>query len=466
MKALLFRYSLPRLACTKLAALTTPRAFVAGLAPTRLEEVPEPEAGGGWVACDTVVAGICGSDAKQVFLEGSFDNPLTALISFPHVLGHEAVGRRRDTGERVVLDPWLPCAPRGLEPCPACRQGQHVRCQRFTEGELGATIHLGNCARRGGVHAERFAAHESQLHAVPEGVGDEEAVLADPVAVSLRHVLRTPPAAGRPALVYGTGTLGLCAIALLRHLHPSLEIWAVSRPGARAALARRLGATQVLVGASDHHVGRVAELCGTKPLRPWSGRPWLQDGPAVVYDTVGSPESIETSLRLVATGGEIAVSGVEAPKRFEWTPQTRVRPLLRPPGRGLRRDCGHHPPLSPLALEGGVSGHRAAGPDRGGEGAAGAVAPDRGDRRAAICPRMGVSVLDRTPRDEIRCGRVPTSGLRGEPLYLGHCVAGSCVGPARSGVHSLPEALRRPRTRGDRPRCPPPPRRQSRCPPH
>jgi threonine dehydrogenase-like Zn-dependent dehydrogenase len=40
----------------------------------------------------------------------------------------------------------------------------------------------------------------------------------------------------------------------------------------------------------------------------------------VVYDTVGSPESIETALRLVATGGEIAVSGVEAPRRFEWTP--------------------------------------------------------------------------------------------------------------------------------------------------
>ncbi len=59
---------------------------------------------------------------------------------------------------------------------------------------------------------------------------------------------------------------------------------------------------------------------GHEPLIPWSKRPWLQDGPAVVYDTVGSPESVETSLRLLQTGGTLVISGVEPPKRFEWTP--------------------------------------------------------------------------------------------------------------------------------------------------
>jgi threonine dehydrogenase-like Zn-dependent dehydrogenase len=319
-KALRFRYSPPRLAAAKLGGFFTPRAFVSALGPTRLEEVPEPEAPAGWVPCDTLVAGICGSDSKQVFLNGARDNPLTGLISFPHVLGHEAVGRRRDTGARVVLDPWLGCAARGLTPCEACRHGQQAQCRRFAEGTLQPALHLGNSADRGGVHAERFAAHASQLHPVPETVSTEAAVLADPVSVSLRHVLRTPPDPRRPALVYGCGTLGLCAIALLRHLHPGLEIWAVSRPGKRGELARKLGASRLLVGRPDDHVGRVAELLGVAPITPWSGRSWLQDGPAVVYDTVGSPESVETSLRLVATGGSIAVSGVEAPRRFEWTP--------------------------------------------------------------------------------------------------------------------------------------------------
>ena len=54
---------------------------------------------------------------KQILLNGSRDNPLTALVSFPHVLGHEVVGRRVDTGQRVVLKPWLSSAlPRGIDP--------------------------------------------------------------------------------------------------------------------------------------------------------------------------------------------------------------------------------------------------------------------------------------------------------------------------------------------------------------
>ena len=40
----------------------------------------------------------------------------------------------------------------------------------------------------------------------------------------------------------------------------------------------------------------------------------------MVYDTIGSTETVETSLRLLQTGGTLVVSGVEPPKRFEWTP--------------------------------------------------------------------------------------------------------------------------------------------------
>jgi threonine dehydrogenase-like Zn-dependent dehydrogenase len=64
----------------------------------------------------------------------------------------------------------------------------------------------------------------------------------------------------------------------------------------------------------------VARRAGATPLVPWSRRGWLQDGPAVVYDTVGSAETVQTSLRLLGTGGTLVVSGVEPPRRFEWTP--------------------------------------------------------------------------------------------------------------------------------------------------
>ncbi len=271
--------------------------------------------------CQTIVSGFCGSDAKQILLNGSRDNPLTALLSFPHVLGHEAVARRTDTGQRVVLNPWLSCAPRGIEPpCAACEIGRYPWCRNFTRGIIPPALHIGNCAGAAGAHAERFVAHEGQLFGVPDGVDDEVAVLADPVSVSLRTILLHPPEAGLPVMVYGSGTLAFAAIALIRRLYPGIEVWAVTRPGSRAAMAEQMGAHAVLPSGPDALVAAVADRLGVRPLVPWSGREWLQDGPSVVYDTIGSIETVETALRLLNTGGTLVVSGVEPPGRFEWTP--------------------------------------------------------------------------------------------------------------------------------------------------
>ena len=322
MKALVFRHSLAREAASAIGGRVDQRAFVSRFAPTRIEDVAEPPLpAADWVRVQTTFSGLCGSDVKQILLNGSRDNPLTALVSFPHVLGHEVVGRRLDSGERVVLNPWLSCGPRGIDPpCVACRDGRYPWCRNFRSGDLPASIHLGNCAAAGGAHAERFAAHVSQLFAIPEGVCDEAAVLADPVSVSLRSVLLAPPPADQPVLVYGSGTLAFAVIALVRFLFPDTEVWAATRPGARAELAARLGAHAVLSSVPDPLVAAVARRVGGSALVPWSGREWLQDGPAVVYDTIGSVETVETSLRLLATGGTLVISGVEPPKRFEWTP--------------------------------------------------------------------------------------------------------------------------------------------------
>jgi threonine dehydrogenase-like Zn-dependent dehydrogenase len=322
MKALVFRHNLAREAASAIGGRVDRRAFAWRFAPVRIEDIDElPLPAPDWVRVETTFSGLCGSDVKQILLNGSRDNPLTALVSFPHVLGHEVVGRRTDTGERVVLNPWLSCGPRGINPpCVVCQEGRYPWCRNFRSGDLPVSIHLGNCAAAAGAHAERFAAHTGQLFGIPENVSDEAAVLADPVSVSLRSVLLAPPAKGQPVLVYGSGTLAFAAIALLRHLYPGTEVWAATRPGARAGLATRLGAHAVLSATPDELVAQVARRVSTTPLQPWSKRDWLQDGPAVVYDTIGSTETVETSLRLLTTGGTLVVSGVEPPKRFEWTP--------------------------------------------------------------------------------------------------------------------------------------------------
>src|ERR1700729_4009779 len=218
----MFRHNLAREAARTIRRRGGGRALGSRLAPVRIEDVDDlPLPADDWVRVQTTFSGLCGSDVKQILLNGSRDNPLTALVSFPHVLGHEVVGRRMSDGARVVLNPWLSCVPRGIDPpCEACKAGRYPWCRNFRSGDLPVSIHLGNCAAAFGAHAERFAAHPAQLFAIPGGVSDEAAVLADPVSVSLRSILLAPPPGGQPVLVYGSGPPAFAAGGLLRHLYP------------------------------------------------------------------------------------------------------------------------------------------------------------------------------------------------------------------------------------------------------
>jgi threonine dehydrogenase-like Zn-dependent dehydrogenase len=192
-------------------------ALLKGLAATPMDliEVEDPKpVGPDWVVLRSRLTGICGSDAKQVFMENAeaeMDNAMTALISFPQVLGHELVatveevgpeaGTAVEQGQRVVLNPWLSCGPRGIDPpCPACQAGDLSLCWSFTDGRLSAGIHTGNAKEATGGFAELVPAHRSMVIPVPDAVPDEVAVLADPFAVSLHAVTRTPPRPGGRAV--------------------------------------------------------------------------------------------------------------------------------------------------------------------------------------------------------------------------------------------------------------------------
>ena len=103
MKALVFRHNLAREAVSAIGGHVDRHAFVSRLAPVRLEDVNElPLPAQDWVRVETTFSGLCGSDVKQILLNGSRDNPLTALVSFPHVLGHEVVGRARSCSRRLL----------------------------------------------------------------------------------------------------------------------------------------------------------------------------------------------------------------------------------------------------------------------------------------------------------------------------------------------------------------------------
>ena len=288
-----------------------------------------------WVVTRPILAGICGSDAKLVlgdFGEGDVDNPMAAFSSIPHIPGHEVVaevvelGPRAsglEVGQRVVLNPWLTCAPRGVEPlCPPCQAGDLNLCWSFTRGAFGPGVHVGVTTDVPGAWADLLAAHDSMLIPVPDAVPDTLAVLADPFAVSMHAILRHPPPPGGKVVVYGAGALGTTSVAALRALFPDVEVAVVARFAAQARLAESLGATKVF----EHEprlalVEQLAAWSGGVLHTPFDGLPVAHPGGIdVVYDTIARPETLEVGVRVLAERGTLVQSGVHTPGRWEWTP--------------------------------------------------------------------------------------------------------------------------------------------------
>jgi threonine dehydrogenase-like Zn-dependent dehydrogenase len=302
--------------------------------PVDLRTMPDPVvAGEHSVVCAPRLAGVCGSDARLLLgdlTEGDLDNPMAAFSPLPFVLGHEVVADVVEAGsaatvgpgDRVVLNPWLSCAPRGLAPCAACVAGDLAQCERFLHHGLGPGLHVGVAAGAPGAFATRFAAHDSQLHLVPEGVADEAAVLADPFSVSLHAVLRTPPRPRGRALVIGAGALGTTAVAVLRRWFPEIEVAVLCRYDHQREAVRRLGAHL----AVDHEprdaaLAQLCEFAGGEARAALRGLAMSYPGGVdVVYDTVGTADTLELAVRAACTRGRVVLLGVATPRRFEWTP--------------------------------------------------------------------------------------------------------------------------------------------------
>src|SRR3954447_8774805 len=229
-----------------------------------------------WLLTKPRLTGICGSDSKQILLDfgdGDSDSALSGLCSFPQVMGHEVVAevvelgpeaKGFDVGQRVVLNPWLRCEPRGISPvCPAWEQGDRSLWWSFTTGEISPGIHTGVSSDATGGYAELMPAHSTMLFKVPDAVPTEHAVFADPFSVSLHAVTRNPPPPDGKALVWAAGALGCAAVSILRALHPDVELAVVARFDHQAKFVQQLGVDAVFA-----HEPREQVL---EDLARWSG---------------------------------------------------------------------------------------------------------------------------------------------------------------------------------------------------
>ncbi|MEX0832916.1 MAG: zinc-binding dehydrogenase [Actinomycetota bacterium] len=304
------RYMTARVVGTRLPGL-----LAGPLAPIRLvnRDEPEPPAEG-WGRVKPRLAGICGSDLAMLSGKSSFY--FSPLVSMPFVPGHEVVGELLDdvdglqAGTRVVLDPVLACAARGLEPCPSCAEGATGRCDRVTVGHVSAGLQTGYCADTGGGWSARMVAHRSQLHPIPDRVTDTKAVLVEPLACAIHAALRARPATGESALVIGAGTIGILTVLALKEFTQVRHITVVAKHPRQRELARGYGADEVV--STDEAVTSVRRSTRAMRLNPERGMSFLLGGVDVAFECVGSRASLDLALRTTRAGGRVVLSGIPA----------------------------------------------------------------------------------------------------------------------------------------------------------
>ncbi len=291
-----------------------------------LDEVEAPALpGADWVRVETTLSGICGSDLSAVTAHDSFT--LEPFGAYPFVFGHENVGRVVEAGpdaagwaagERVIVNPMLGCRQRGLEPpCAACARGEYGLCRRTNDGVVGRGPMIGYNPQTGGGWSGSFVAHASQLHRA-DGLSDEVAVLTDPFVSALRPVLLHPPAPDDVVLVIGAGSIGLLTIVALRATGFAGRIAVLGRYGFQFEKAEAAGA-DVLLRSRDELYRWAGTLPGAVAYKPTLAPRFVEGGPSLVFDTVGSETTIGDGIALTREGGRLVLVGGAARARVDWT---------------------------------------------------------------------------------------------------------------------------------------------------
>jgi alcohol dehydrogenase len=217
------------------------------------------------------MAGICNTDMEIT----------KGYLGFRGIMGHEFTGiveaeggrAGRFVGKRVVGE--INC---GCRRCDLCLGGLEKHCpHRTTIGILG----------REGAFAEYMTLPTGNLHEIPDGLSDEEAVFTEPLAAAFEILEQVSIGPSHRVLVLGDGKLGiLCALVL-------------KLTGARVTLAGKHPAKMRI--ARDQGVAVTA----AKDI-PVDG---TYD---VVVEATGNAQAFETAMRLTRPRGIIVLKSTVA----------------------------------------------------------------------------------------------------------------------------------------------------------
>jgi threonine dehydrogenase-like Zn-dependent dehydrogenase len=215
------------------------------------EKRPLPKLRRGWALVRVRLAGICNTDIEL----------LHGYYNFRGVPGHEFVGtveelhgvsegeKRKWVGRRVCAEINISCKALGRRPvCDFCRRGLKTHCAR--RKVLGIIDHPG-------AYAEYLTLPLENLHAVPDGVSNEQAVFVEPLAAACEILEQVDVSKIREAAVLGDGKLAQLIARVLRTAIPRVVMYGKHKR--KLVLARRAGIATKRVRGDASDLRRVPE---------------------------------------------------------------------------------------------------------------------------------------------------------------------------------------------------------------
>lgn len=258
---------------------------------TTLGSLPEPTHAPDEVLLRVRTIGFCGSDMNTF-------RGLNPLVSYPRVPGHEIAatveqvgaavpdGRFRE-GMMVTVVPYTACGR-----CPSCRHGRSNACR--DNQTLGV--------QRDGALTEWIAVPWTHVLEA-EGLSPHELALVEPLSVGFHAVSRGRAQAGDRVAVIGCGAVGLGAVAAAAAA--GAEVIAIDLDERKLELSRRAGASHALNSRNAPLHESLAGLTGG-------------DGPDVVIEAVGLPETFVAAVQEVAFAGRVVYVGyAKAPVTYD-----------------------------------------------------------------------------------------------------------------------------------------------------
>jgi L-iditol 2-dehydrogenase len=260
-------------------------AVLYGKEHLEIERVDVPRIGPGDVLVRVRAALTCGTDVK-VFKRGYH----ARMIQPPALFGHELAGDIVALGERVTgLRIGQRVMAANSAPCGACfycTRGQENLCEDllFNNGAYAEYIRI----------PERIV--QKNLHVLAEGVGYQDAALAEPLACVMRGLEESGVRSGDNVAIMGLGPIGMMFARLAKTVYGARVI-AIGRRQPQLDRAARMGADELIL----NHDG--ADVAGAVKGMT-HGR-----GADVVIEAVGIPELWELGVRLLRRGGVVNFFG-------------------------------------------------------------------------------------------------------------------------------------------------------------